>query len=219
MKTTIESIQVGLPTNLGAKDASGSLEQVWYSGFRKLPVSGLVEVSETGLSGDGHADLKNHGGRDKAILCYPAEHYRAWEIELDRERIENGFFAENLTISRGTEKEICVGDVFSIGEDVQMQVSQPRQPCWKLARFADHASLPKMVVETGFCGWYMRVLRTGAIESGMPFELVDRPHPEWSIRRAHRAVYAKKADENFADRMELAALPELSEFLKPELGG
>lgn len=216
MKTIVESIQVGMPTTLGTEGSTDPSEQPWFSGFRKVPVSGQVDVSETGLSGDGQADLKHHGGRDKAILCYSAEHYQAWEIELDRESIAFGFFGENLTLAQGTEVEICVGDTFSIGS-VRVQVSQPRQPCWKLGRFAKHPQLPKKVVQTGFCGWYLRVLETGSIETGMPFELVDRPRPDWSIRRAHRTMYAKKADDIFADKFLLAALPELSDSWKGEL--
>ena len=217
MKTTIESIQVGMPTTLGTEGSSDPAEQPWFSGFKKLPVSGLVEVTETGLVGDGQADLEHHGGHDKAILCYSAEHYQTWKVELDRDRIAFGFFGENLTISQGTEKEICIGDTFSIGDAVQVQVSQPRQPCWKLGRFAKHAQLPKKVVQTGFCGWYLRLVRAGSIEAGMPFELVDRPNPEWSVRRAHRVMYAKKADDCFAGKMRLAVLKELSESWKSEL--
>jgi len=140
---------------------------------------------------------------------------RAWR-EIGRESLAFGLFGENLTINHGTEKEVCIGDVFSIG-DVRMQVSQPRQPCWKLGRYARHSELPKKVVRTGFCGWYLRVLQTGIIESGMPFELAERPQPEWSVRRAHRTMYAKKDDPLFTDKSALKDLPELSDAWKHEL--
>jgi MOSC domain-containing protein YiiM len=217
MDTTIKSIQVGMPSWLDSDDSSDPSEKPWLSGFRKLPIQGAVEVSETGLAGDGQADLENHGGRDKAILCYCAEHYHAWEIELERESIAFGLFGENLTLAQGTERDVCIGDVFSIG-DVKVQVSQPRQPCWKLGRFAGHSELPKKVVRTGFCGWYLRVLQTGIIESGMPFKLEERTQPDWSVRRAHRTMYAKKDDPQFAEKSELSALPELSDAWKNQLG-
>ena len=217
MDTTIKSIQVGMPVVLGDQDSNDPADKPWLSGFKKLAVDGAVEVSETGLTGDGHADLENHGGRDKAILCYSAEHYPGWEAELDRQDVAFGLFGENLTLSEGTERDVCIGDVFSIG-DVEVQVSQPRQPCWKLGRYARHPELPKKVVRTGFSGWYLRVLKTGSIEAGMPFKLIERTQPDWSVRRAHRTMYAKKNDERFADRVELKNLSELSDSWKDELG-
>jgi len=213
MNTTIKSIQVGMPKTLGSEGSEG---QPWFSGFEKSPVLGPIVVSETGLAGDGQADLENHGGPDKAILCYSAEHYQAWELELERSNIVFGLFGENLTLSQGTEREVCIGDVFSIG-DIKVQVSQPRQPCWKLGRYSGHPQLPKKVVQTGFCGWYLRVLKTGTIESGMPFELTERSQPDWTVRRAHRTMYAKKNDDRFRDKTELAHLPELSDAWKREL--
>lgn len=205
-----------MPVFLGTKDATDPDDQPWLTGFRKLPVQGPVEVTETGLAGDGHADLTNHGGRDKAILAYAGQHYQAWKAELERSDIAFGLFGENLTVSQGTEEDVCIGDVFSIG-DVKVQVSQPRQPCWKLGRYAKHAELPKRVVETGFCGWYLRVLQPGFIEAGMNHELVERTQPEWTILRAHLTKYAKKGDERFADKVILAQLPEISELWKDEI--
>jgi len=216
MESKINSIQVGMPTVLGTVGSDDPAEKAWLSGFRKLPVLGPVDVSKTGLAGDGQADLENHGGEDKAILCYVADHYQAWGTELGREKLEFGLFGENLTVDRLTEDQVCIGDTFSIGS-VKVQVSQPRQPCWKLGRYARSPELPKKVIQTGFCGWYLRVLQTGVIESGMHFTLDDRPQPDWTVRRAHFTVYAKKHDQRYGDRQQLAALPELSMAWKRQL--
>ncbi len=216
MNTTIQSIQIGMPQHFGTPGATEPDRRAWFSGFKKLPVDGSVEVTATGLVGDGQADLLNHGGLDKAILCYSAEHFQAWRCELNRTEVTGGMFGENFTLEHGTERDVCIGDSYSIG-DVVVQVTQPRQPCWKLGRHWENSQLPKMVVQTGFCGWYLRVLSTGMVEPGMKFELIQRLQPEWSVRRAHRVKYAKREDAEFADKQELAQLPELSEAWKSEL--
>ncbi len=95
-------------------------------------------------------------------------------------------------------------------------VSQPRQPCWKLARRWRRKDLPARVVESGRCGWYLRVLTEGSIEAGDAVELVERPQPEWTIRRAHRVMYFGRS--NPEDTAALAAVPELSLSWREELG-
>lgn len=217
MRTNIRSIQVGLPKHL-AMNSEDPLHQTWFSGFEKSEVDGPILVSETGLAGDDQADKVNHGGLDKAILCYSAQHFEHWQIEFNRKStLLGGMFGENLTLENGTEEDISIGDTFAIGSEVIVQVSQPRQPCWKLGRFWNEPLLPKKVVKTGYCGWYLRVIRGGAIESSMNFDLIDRPHPDWSIRRAHHVMYSKKSDANSSQKPELAELEELSDSWKIEL--
>ena len=92
-----------------------------------------------------------------------------------------GAFGENLTIAGLSEESVCIGDIFRIG-DVTFEVSQPRQPCWKLARRWRMHELLGLVVRNGRSGWYLRVLEEGWIEAGMPVELIERPNPAWSDR-------------------------------------
>jgi len=210
----VQSIQVGLPRQLGTPGSDAPNQEPWFSGFMKTPIAGPVELTFTGLKGDGQADLKNHGGPDKAILCYNAGHFPFWKSELSRDEVIGGMFGENLTIAHLTEEEVCIGDTFEIAETV-VQVTQPRQPCWKLGRRWKEPLLPKRVIKTGFCGWYLRVLVEGTVEAGLGFTLTQRPNPEWTVRRVHETMYQKNPAP--AELSELANVAELSEAWRQEL--
>jgi MOSC domain-containing protein YiiM len=201
----IASIQVGLPQKYGSADESPRSQEAWTTGFFKQPVAGPVEVGRESLAGDGQADRRVHGGIDKAVLAYSADHYPAWMAQLAVD-LPAGAFGENLTVAGLTEQEVCLGDVWQVG-NVRLEVSQPRQPCWKLARRWNNKLLPKLVVQSGCSGWYLRVLSTGTIEAGLPIELVERRHAAWTIDRANRAMYEGAPA---IELMELVSLPEVS---------
>ena len=153
------SIQVATPETI--RDHEGE----WKTAFFKRPVTGPQTVEKLGIAGDGQADRKHHGGIDKAVLAYAASHYATWKDELKIEFIAGGF-GENLTIEVWDETSVCVGDQFRIG-DVTLEVSQPRQPCWKLGRRWSEKTLPKQVIQNGRTGWYFRVLQTGRSSRAM----------------------------------------------------
>src|SRR5271168_5224037 len=176
------SIQVGAPRSYGFEDAVDAHDKPWTTGFFKAPVEGPIFVGATNLAGDGQADLKNHGGIDKAVLAYSADHYPKWREELRMPEMPYGAFGENLTIAGLSEESVCIGDILRIGK-VTFEVSQPRQPCWKLARRWRMHELTALVVRNGRSGWYLRVQEQGWIEAGMPVDLIDRPNPAWSIAR------------------------------------
>ena len=209
------SIQVGLPQQLGHADAADPLDRLWTTGFFKQPVAGPVGLTATNLEGDGQADSVHHGGRDKAILGYSANHYPQWRRILGKPEIPFGGFGENLTILDLTEADVCIGDIWQIGDAVRVQVSQPRQPCWKLARWWKIKTLALQVQRTGRTGWYYRVLNTGTVESGMPLTLQERPHPNWPVQRANHVMHEAKDDTRLA--AELAAIPQLSSSWKETL--
>lgn len=166
------------------------------SGFVKHRVSGSVDVGEVNLAGDAQADLVNHGGPDKAVYGYPSAHYETWSAEYPHLSGigEMGAFGENLTIAGQTEHSVCVGDIYQIGS-VVLQVSQPRKPCFKLAlRFSEN-SVPKRLVESGRCGWYFRVLKTGRFSQGERVMLKARPNPEWPIVRLAAVTYDPASSE------------------------
>jgi MOSC domain-containing protein YiiM len=128
----------------------------------------------------------------------------------------HGGFGENLTIAGLDEDGVCLGDVFAVGP-VRFQVSQPRQPCWKLARRWKRPWLLQRVIETGRTGWYLRVLEPGTIVSGLPVVLEQRPHPEWTITRANRLMYDKHA--LLGDLEDLAQLPVLADSWRGVFAG
>ncbi|MGG6270709.1 MOSC domain-containing protein [Leptolyngbya sp. AN03gr2] len=200
----ILSIQVGLPQQLGVEGAADLMDRPWTTGFFKEPIAGAVYLGKTNLVGDGQADLVLHGGVEKAVLAYAAQHYPCWQQELDLSHFPYGAFGENFTVSSQSEEDVCIGDIYAVGA-ARIQVSQPREPCWKLARRWRMKDLPKRVINTGRSGWYFRVLAEGLVESGLPLVLVERPLPEWSIARVNHAFYRGQAD--FA---ELADCPFLS---------
>ncbi|HYH65571.1 MAG TPA: MOSC domain-containing protein [Urbifossiella sp.] len=210
----VESVQVGRPRWHGTPGATDPFDRPFATGFWKEPVRGPVAVRFTNLDGDGQADLVNHGGADKAVLAYPAAHYPDWRAELALSALPHGAFGENLTVADWTETDVCVGDVWRVGSAV-LAVSQPRQPCWKLARRWRLKDLPARVVESSRCGWYLRVLTEGTNEAGDVVELVERPRPEWTVRRAHRVMYFGRSNRD--ETAALADVPELSLSWREEL--
>ena len=210
----LHSIQAGEPRSYGVEGAVDTHDKPWTTGFFKAPIEGPVFVGTTNLVGDGQADLKNHGGVDKAVLAYSAGHYPKWREELRLPDMPCGAFGENLTITGLSEESVCIGDIFRIGE-VIFEVSQPRQPCWKLARRWRMHELTGLVVRNGRSGWYLRVMEQGWIDTQMPVTLLERPNPAWSIARANEIMYHRRTDVRLT--LELADVPGLANSWVEEL--
>jgi MOSC domain-containing protein YiiM len=160
------SIQVAKPLAIRHMD-----EEV-RTAIYKLPVQGPVMVRSLNIDGDQQGDLTVHGGVDKAVYCYPSEHYPAWQEELDRE-LPYGTFGENLTVSGLLEPDIHLDDVLEVG-DALLQVSQPRFPCYKLGIKIGDQRFVKRFQESGRSGFYCRVLQEGLIEAGQPIRVIER---------------------------------------------
>jgi MOSC domain-containing protein YiiM len=179
------------------------------SAIGKARAAGRLWLTTTGLAGDEQADLAVHGGPEKAMHHYAADNYAFWRELLPQKaaHFAAGGFGENLS-SRGlAEKDICIGDVFRIGGAV-VQVSQGRQPCWKLSH---HVGLPDMAArfqKSGLTGWYYRVVEEGFIEAGDGIALLDRPQPDWPLS----AVIAARFDPALAPdtARQLTGIAEMS---------
>lgn len=180
-EAVIEALNVGLPAPL---DHAGTTVP---SGFVKRPVLEPVFLSKEGLEGDEQADKKNHGGVDKAVCVYPLDRYPYWNARLGRV-LGGASFGENVSLSGLTEDEVCIGDVFRVGE-ATVQVSQPRGPCFKLAAHNKVPKLPLWLQETGYTGWYLRVLQEGLVQVGDRFIFVSRSAEPVSVREANRVKY------------------------------
>ncbi|QEF98308.1 6-N-hydroxylaminopurine resistance protein [Stieleria maiorica] len=200
----IESIQVGRPRRYEGADDSA---KPWTSAIEKQPVVGNVKVGVTNIAGDKQADLQHHGGPDKAVLAYSAMHYARWKQEFPDVPFCAGSFGENLTLVGCSEADCCIGDIVRIG-DCKLQISQPRQPCWKLARYWKLPKLAVRVQQTGRTGWYFRVLEQGTITAGQPVELIERPFPEFTVAWAIAVMYAKPRSSE--DDLRLAECSALS---------
>lgn len=160
------------------------------SAINKRPVTGAVSVTFNGLCGDQQGDLRVHGGPEKAVHLYPFEHYAHWAEQLGAHPLlqQPGAFGENLSTLGLCEDAVCVGDKIRVGTTV-FEVSQGRQPCWKLSlRFGvpDFALKVQQQLKTG---WYFRVLTPGYLTAGDTLELIERPLPEWSIERVMELLY------------------------------
>jgi MOSC domain-containing protein YiiM len=204
----ITGLQIGMPRTLGQAGAAAAMDREWTTGFFKEPVTGSLLVTRLGIDGDGQADLVNHGGLDKAINVYPYEHYAGWMKELDIV-LEKGAFGENFTTTGLLEQEVCIGDVFQ-AEGLLLQVTQPRQPCWKLARRWRINDLAARVERTGRTGWYFRVLQEASVSPDQQLTLVERQHPEWSVARANEVMHHRMSDTGAARALSQCTALSLS---------
>lgn len=157
---------------------SGNVQRI-ITGIHKQPVSGPVVAKHLGLQGDEQADLTVHGGLDKAVYAYPCEHYGFWAAQklaaLKREEpLPPGSMGENLTIQGLLEQDVWVGDRLAIG-DALFEVTEPRSPCYKFAAKMGFAHAVKMMVQSGATGFYLRVLREGAVQAGDAIALSPGP--------------------------------------------
>jgi MOSC domain-containing protein YiiM len=180
------------------------------SGIDKHKISGPWHITKTGITGDQQADLKNHGGFEKALHQYPFEHHEAWAKEIGAHPLlgDAGAFGENFCTSGWTEETVCIGDIVKFGAAV-LQISQGRQPCWKLNNRFGRDDMAYAVQKTGRTGWYYRVLEEGTAKEGDALIFDHRSQPDWPLSRLIRLLYR---DMNAtAELGEMAALPELAE--------
>ncbi len=203
MTPRLKSLNIGRPTHFEGPES-------WTSGIYKSPITGRVRLSPDNLAGDGQADLTVHGGVDKAVCVYSLDHYPFWRDELGVRECGPGWFGENFSVEGQTESQVAVGDTYRVGTAV-VQISQPRAPCWKLGRRWHRLDMPKLVVESGRTGWYLRVLEAGDVERGDGLTLVERPFPHLTIDAANAARHRRGGSIDIEAARELANCPALAE--------
>jgi len=166
----IEGIQVGQPiiTYANGKEIKTAIN--------KRCIHEPVYLSQVNFEGDGQGDLVHHGGYDKAICVFPYDHYAYFEQFLGVS-LQEAAFGENVTVHQLVETEVRIGDVFQLGEAL-VEVSQPRQPCVKLSLKHGNMKLVKEVQQTGYTGFYLRVLKEGMVSPDESLVLAEKaPHP------------------------------------------
>jgi MOSC domain-containing protein YiiM len=184
----IISVNVGLPQTVvhQGKEVSTSIF--------KAPVSEPTMVRRTNLDGDRQADLRVHGGPEKAVYAYPHQHYAGWKKDFPQFDFPLGAFGENLTVAGLNESETHIGDRFRAGE-CELQVTQPRLPCFKLGiRFGD----PKMVkyfLERRQPGVYFSVTKEGLIKAGDDLTLLQRSNSQLTVVDIVRLYAFDKTDQ------------------------
>lgn len=180
------------------------------SGICKQPVARALMLDVDGFAGDEQADRRVHGGPEKAAHHYPHDHYAAWQATLGPLALLDapGAFGENISTHGLTEDGVAVGDIFRLGGAL-VQVSQGRQPCWKLSRRFGVTDMARRVQQSGHTGWYYRVLQPGMVAPGDTIALIDRVAPDWSLARLWRALYVDRM--NLPELQGIAALDVLAE--------
>lgn len=165
-----------------------------------------VRLGPDGLEGDEQGDVRIHGGADKAVHCYAWAHYRAWRRELPHCGLlaRPGAFGENLSVEGLVEEDVCLGDRWRVGSAL-LELSQGRQPCWKLNDRFDAPDMARRVQDSLRTGWYMRVIAPGLIEQGDAIALLERPFPDWTVARLLALIRDRVRDP--AQLSEVLGLP------------
>jgi MOSC domain-containing protein YiiM len=182
------------------------------SAIEKAAVDGPRAVHWLGIEGDAQADLSVHGGPDKAIHHYPFDHYAHWRTALGAFPVLRaaGAFGENISTTGLTEDVACIGDRYRLGSAL-VEIAQGRQPCWKQAHRLSSRTMVAAMVQSRRCGWYYRVIEEGVVQAGDDLTLLDRPHPEWTVKRVIGLLIAGEGRTNKAAVQALANLPVLAE--------
>jgi len=198
----IISLNVGLPRLVLRGEEPVS------TGIFKEPVAGRVMMRTLNLDGDRQADLSVHGGPEKAVYVYPAEHYEFWKRELPEMNLPWGMFGENFTTTGLRETEINIADRFRIG-GAEVRVTQPRLPCYKLGIRFGRSDIIKRFLISERTGFYLSVLREGEVGVGDEWELIERDRHDVRVSDLTRLYARDKHNVELMRRaIEVEALPE-----------
>ncbi|HKS39876.1 MAG TPA: MOSC domain-containing protein [Blastocatellia bacterium] len=197
----IISLNVGLPREIVYKDRS------IVTGIFKEPVEGRIRARRLNLDGDRQADLRVHGGAEKAVYAYPSEHYDYWRAELPDMKLPWGMFGENFTVEGLDEKKVNIGDRFRIG-DALFMVTQPRMPCYKLAAKFERDDMIKRFLRSRRTGFYFSVIEEGEVGAGDAIELVSKDENNITVTNITQLYVGKGKDQDLLRRAAvLEALP------------
>jgi MOSC domain-containing protein YiiM len=197
----IQSLNVGTPKT----EVFNGKEVI--TGICKSPVSGPIHLFFTGFESDGVADTKHHGGTDKAVCLYSVDYYSHWEKILSC-KLPSAAFGENLSVTHLKEDDICIGDIFRVGTAL-IQVSQPRQPCATLSARYARPDFAKLVIETGYTGFYCRVIEQGTISHGDELIVQEQDHRKVTVSFANQILHHRRTDCEGIEKV--LSVPALSE--------
>jgi MOSC domain-containing protein YiiM len=202
----VAAIFVGMPRSVTVADGT-----LLTGGSKSAVQSSFLRFGN--FEGDGQGNLRHHGGRDRAVCVYSAEHYAWWKSTHDYE-IPYGAFCENLTVGGVSEETACIGDVFRVGQAL-VQISLPRDPCRTIDRLTGIPTLWIQARDSGKLGFHMRTLEEGLVRVGDAFELV-RAHPDHvTVAEVLNLYHGRSRDRELAQR--LARMPEFAEQGKRDI--
>lgn len=198
----IISVNVGLPRDIVHQ------QMTVRTAIFKGPVEGRVKVRKLNLDGDRQADLTVHGGENKAVYAYPAEHYDYWREQLPDTNLSWGNFGENLTVSSLREDTLFIGDRLRFGSAV-LEVAQPRMPCYKLALRFQRDDMIRRFLASRRSGFYFRVVEEGELAAGDPIEFHARDPHQVSVTDIVELYLDHARQSELLDRaLRVEALPE-----------
>ena len=179
------------------------LTSIW-----KSPVTGPVRVTTLNLDGDAQSDLTVHGGPEKAVYGYPSEHYEDWRRELSLETLPWGAFGENLTTSGLRERDLAIGDRIRVGS-VELLVTQPRMPCFKLGIRFGRDDMVKRFLRSGRSGFYFSVVQEGTLTTGDALQITARDRHRVTVAEVAALYTADPPDREVIRRaLQVPALAE-----------
>jgi MOSC domain-containing protein YiiM len=177
-----------------------------YNWNHKAKLSGIgktstkvAELKKLGFMGDDVGNKEKHGGVDRAVCLYPFEHYPYWEKILQKKLVLPAF-GENITATGMTEKQVCIGDIYQIGNAI-VQVTQGRVPCDTISKYNEEKQLLKKVVETSLTGYFFRVLEEGAIKNDSEINVIDKHSGKISVAFATKILFHQHQDKESIERI------------------
>ncbi|MFJ7933083.1 MOSC domain-containing protein [Sporosarcina sp. NPDC096371] len=209
MTTTIEvkNFSIGLP-----KKMNYGTDKEMETAICKETIEEAF-LSRDGFQGDGVADLRHHGGLDRAVCVYPYEHYTLWEQEL-KSTLPRSTFGENITVTNMLEQDVHIGNIYRLGDAV-IQVTQGRIPCSTITKRTDLPALLKRMVDTGFTGYLCRVLEEGTVRKDSTITLLESHPQQVSILFANQVYFHRPKD--IEGIQQVLAVHELAEDWRERL--
>jgi MOSC domain-containing protein YiiM len=204
----ISSVQVGRPAVLGTTVAGIEVRSAIVKQRVDPVTTPTLALSQINLDGDDQADRMVHGGPDKAVYAYSADHFGPWSDELGRE-VGAGWFGENVTVAGVTEHDVCIGDRWTWGDAV-LEVCQPRSPCSKLTMRTQVRDIARRLTGAGRTGWYLRVIEPGSVPVAGPITVTLRHRAHVSVLEAHLAVWDRRVVD-LERRDQVGAVAELAD--------
>ena len=187
------SLNVGLPRQVRFQG------ELVTTGIFKKPVQGSVRLRKLNLEGDKQADLKVHGGVDKAVYAYAGEHYDYWRQELPDMSLPWGMFGENFTTEGMFEESVNIGDQFKVGT-ANLIATQPRMPCYKLGVKFGSMDMIKRFLASGLTGVYFKVMKEGELEQGDEIKLIKKDENSVTVKDIVRIYTIDKDDIQTIER-------------------
>jgi MOSC domain-containing protein YiiM len=170
----------------------------------KKSILGPVAVKKNNIDGDEQADLKVHGGLEKAVYAYSLDAYQEWNSYY-KKTFSPGSFGENLLIDSFDEKKVGMGDTYRLGS-VVLQVAQPRIPCYKLGVRLNDVTTLKTFNQIQRCGIYFRVLEEGKINQGEKLILMQKEDHFVSVHNLFSMYLGPASEELYHLALKLKSL-------------